>query len=94
MRALHNFYVIDRNTQKEHKLTENYIRFTNEFSDNNFNFFNIEKIPQDINKIWVLCYEPLTGFNCNVSIHEKKEWVLLESMKMHLSSANLFLIKK
>ena len=44
--------------------------------------------------LWILCYEPLAGFNCNIQDDDKKEWVLKNTKKMHLLNARLFEIKK
>ena len=66
----------------------------NEFKKNKFKLLNIENLSSSSERIWILCYEPLTAFNCDISEEDKKVWVLKDTKKMHLLNARLFEIKK
>ena len=75
------------------EIVENYIISVKEFKNENFKFFNINNLPSDIKMVWVICYEPLMGFNCTFSSNKKMSWILTDTKKMHLLNAKLFEIK-
>ena len=75
------------------EIVENYIISVKEFKNENFKFFNINNLPSDIKMVWVICYEPLMGFNCTISSNKKMSWILTDTKKMHLINAKLFEIK-
>ena len=75
------------------EMIESYIKSTKEFGSNNFRFFNINKLPSDIRVFWVICYEPLTGYNCNVLNDKTKGWILSDIKKFYLVNSQLFKIE-
>ena len=77
---------------RESKLVENYIKTLKEFKYNNFKIFNINSIPAYEKMIWVICYEPLLGFNCTVPSEIKEGWNLISTKKTHLVNSKLFKI--
>ena len=79
---------------QSHKLVENYLVNIDEFKKNNFKLLNIENLSSGSERIWILCYEPLTAFNCDISEEYKKVWALKDIKKMHLLNARLFEIKR
>ena len=77
---------------RESKLVENYIKTLKEFKNNNFKIFNINSIPPHEKWIWVICYEPLLGFNCTIPSEKKEGWNLVSTKKTHLINSKLFKI--
>ena len=75
------------------KIIENYIQSLNVFKNNNFKILNINNISSDINKLWVICYEPVMGYNCNIPTDIQKSWTLYESEKLHLLNVQLYGIR-
>ena len=54
-------------------IIENYIVSIKEFNNKNFKFHNINKIAPEIKMLWVICYEPVMGYNCNISNDKQKK---------------------
>ena len=77
---------------RELKLVENYITSLKEFKNNNFKTFNIDNIPSNEKMIWVICYEPLLGFNCAIPSDKKNGWNLIGAKNTYLVSSKLFKI--
>ena len=75
------------------KIIENYIVSIKEFKDINFRFYNINKITPEIKMLWVICYEPIVNYNCNIPGDKKKTWILNDNKKMYLVNAQLFEVK-
>mgnify|MGYP001289810664 CR=1 FL=1 len=77
---------------REIKLVENYISSLKEFKNNNFKTFNIDNISSNEKMIWVICYEPLLGFNCAIPSDKKNGWNLIGTKNTYLVSSKLFKI--
>ena len=77
---------------RELKFVENYIKSLKEFKNKNFNVFNINNPPSDIKMFWVICYEPIVGYNCTIPSNKKKGWNLVSTKKTHLINSKLFKI--
>jgi len=77
---------------RELKLVENYISSLKEFKNNNFKIFNIDNISSNEKMIWVICYEPLLGFNCAIPSDKKNGWNLIGTKNTYLVSSKLFKI--
>jgi len=75
------------------EIIENYILSVKVFKNNNFKILNIDNISSDINKLWVICYEPVMNYNCNIPTDIQKSWTLYETKKLHLLSAQLYGIR-
>ena len=75
------------------EIIENYILSVKIFKNNNFKILNIDNISSDINKLWVICYEPVMNYNCNIPTDIQKSWTLYETKKLHLLSAQLYGIR-
>ena len=75
------------------EVIENYILSTKEFKNKNFKILNINNISSDIKMLWVICYEPVMGYNCNISSDKRKSWALKNIKKMYLLNAKLYEIK-
>ena len=58
----------------ELKLVENYVKTLKEFKNKNFKIYNINNIPKDEKMLWVICYEPLVGFDCTLPNNKENEW--------------------
>jgi hypothetical protein len=71
----------------------NYILSVDVFKNNNFKILNIDNISSDTKMLWVICYEPVVGYNCNISNDKRKNWVLNETKKLHLLNARLYGIR-
>ena len=75
------------------EIIENYILSVNVFKNNNFKILNIDNISSDTKMLWVICYEPVMGYNCNISSDKRKNWILNESKKLYLLTAQLYGIR-
>jgi len=75
------------------EIIENYILSVNVFKNNNFKILNIDNITSDTKMLWVICYEPVMGYNCNISSGKRKNWILNETIKLHLLKAQLYGIR-
>jgi hypothetical protein len=75
------------------EIIENYILSVKEFKNKNFKILNINNISSDTKMLWVICYEPVMDFNCNISRDKRKNWILNETKKLHLLNAQLYEIK-
>ena len=75
------------------KLVENYIKSLKEFKNNNFQIFNLNDLPKSQTEIWVICYEPLVGFDCSLPREKNDTWILLETKQNHFLNSRLYEIK-
>ena len=71
-------------------MIESYIKSTKKFKNKNFNILNIDNLPSDIKTIWVICYEPVVGFNCAITNNKKSTWILRDAKKVYLVNAKLY----
>jgi hypothetical protein len=71
----------------------NYIFSVDVYKNNNFKILNIDNISSNTKMLWVICYEPVVGYNCNISNDKRKNWVLNETKKLHLLNARLYGIR-
>ena len=76
----------------ELKIVENYVKTLKEFKNKNFKIYNINNIPKDEKMLWVICYEPLVGFDCTLPNNKENEWNLVTTKKNHLLNSRLFKI--
>ena len=74
------------------KTVENYVKTLKEFKNKNFKIYNINNIPKDEKMLWVICYEPLVGFDCTLPNNKENEWNLVTTKKNHLLNSRLFKI--
>ncbi len=77
----------------ELKLVENYITSLNEFKTKNFKIYDINKISKDEKIVWVVCYEPLIGFDCTLPNNKENTWKLIKTKQSHLLNVSLFNIE-
>ena len=77
----------------ELKLVQNYVRTLKEFKDKDFKLFNINDITNKQKMIWVICYEPLVGSDCNLPSNKKSMWTLIETKQNHFLNSKLYKIK-
>ena len=65
--------------------------FKHKYYDKRINlFYNINNIPKDEKMLWVICYEPLVGFDCALPNNKENEWNLVITKKNHLLNSRLF----
>ena len=69
------------------------IRHILESKNKNFKILNINNISSDTKMLWVICYEPVMGYNCNISRDKRKNWILNETKKLYLLNAQLYEIR-
>ena len=75
---------------RELKLVENYIKTLKEFKSKKFKIYNLETIPAEKKMIWVVCYEPLVGFNCKLLINKINKWQVVDTKQYHLLNLKLY----
>ena len=75
------------------EIIENYILSVNVFKNKNFKILNLNNISSDTKMLWVICYEPVMGYNCNILNDKRKNWILNDSKKLHLLNAQLYGIR-
>jgi len=76
----------------ELKVVENYIASLNEFKSKNFKIYNINQISKDEKMLWVVCYEPIIGFDCTLPNNKENKWKLVTTKQTHLLNVRLFKI--
>ena len=69
--------------KKNLNLCEKNYYYVNQLTPNN-------KIYTDVKKIWIICYEPLVGYNCELKDIKKNEWILLDSKNFYQINAKLY----
>ena len=52
----------------------------------------INNIPKNEATIWVVCYEPLVGFDCTLPNNKEENWSLMSTEKNYLLKSRLFKI--
>ena len=77
----------------ELKVVENYISSLKEFKNKKFKIYNINKISRDEKMLWVICYEPLIGFDCTLPNNKESKWKLIKTKKNYLLDSKLFKIE-
>jgi hypothetical protein len=75
------------------KLVENYIKTLKEFRKEDFKIFNLNDLPKYQKKIWVICYEPLVGFDCTLPNDKKDTWILIKTKQNHFLNSRLYEIR-
>ena len=69
-------YMMDKEKKdpyRERDIIKNYIKnFDN--VDKNYLLLNQEKLPSDLNSIWLICYEPIVANECKKNIRINKEF--------------------
>ena len=72
------------------EMIESYIKATKEFKNKNFSIYNIDNLPSNMKALWIICYEPLVGFNCSIANDKKSSWILIETKKRYSVNATLY----
>ena len=76
---------------RERDVIKNYIKNLNVI-DKNFLFYDQDKIPSQLNSLWLLCYEPLLAGKCKENIRIKENFEIKKEISSYLLTA--FLLKK
>ena len=82
---------IDKTTLE---IMNNYIQSTTVFKINDFKLYDFYNIPADVKKIWIVCYESFTGYDCGIPSNKTMYWTLLDNKKLHLLKVKLYEIYK
>tara|TARA_B100000674_G_scaffold317578_1_gene264277 strand:+ start:117 stop:629 length:513 start_codon:yes stop_codon:yes gene_type:complete len=77
----------------ELKLVQNYIGTLKEFRENDFKLFNLNDVTEEQKMIWVVCYEPLVGSDCDLPSDKKNVWTLIKTKQNHFLNSRLYEIK-
>ena len=88
-----NLAVSAKVSKRMTKLVENYIKTLKEFKKEDFKIFNLNDVPKNQKMIWVICYEPLVGFDCTLPDDKKDAWILIETKQNHFLNSRLYEIK-
>ena len=77
----------------ELKLVQNYVKTLKEFKNKNLKLFNLNNVTKKQKMIWVVCYEPLVGSDCDLPGDKKDMWKLIETKQNHFLNSRLYEIK-
>ena len=88
-----NLAINEKASIRMKKLVENYIKALEEFKRGNFKIFNLSDVSNNQKMIWVICYEPLVGFDCTLPNDKKDTWILIETKQNHFLNSRLYEIK-
>ena len=88
-----NLAINEKASIRMKKLVENYIKALEEFKRGNFKIFNLSDVSKSQKMIWVICYEPLVGFDCTLPNDKKDTWILIETKQNHFLNSRLYEIK-
>ena len=61
---------------------------------NNLEIFDFYNLPDDINNVWVICYERFTGPTCEFPENKSANFKLIDSIKFYLVEAKLIQVNK
>ena len=73
--------------QKTYPVLKNYIINLEIFKNNNFYFNEINHYVNNKKDFWLICYEPVVGFNCKININEDIDYNVVETFTFHLINA-------
>ena len=71
-------------------VTENYLLSLNTFKKNKIAYHKLEKIPPAVTKVWIICYQPIMGFDCSLPEEKFSMWNKVEKKKLYLIEATLY----
>ncbi len=77
----------------ELRLVQNYIETLKEFREKDFKLFNLNDVTEKQKLIWVVCYEPLVGSDCDLPDDIRDVWTLIETKQNHFLNSRLYEIK-
>ena len=81
-------------TKKTLSIVENYIKSNIIVKKNNLEIFDFYNLPDDINNVWVICYERFTGPTCEFPENKSANFKLIDSIKFYLVEAKLIQVNK
>jgi hypothetical protein len=85
-----NLAVSEKASKRMAKLVENYIKTLKKFKKEDFKIFNLNDVSKNQKMIWVLCYEPLVGFDCTLPNDKNDTWILIETKQNHFLNSRLY----
>ena len=71
-------------------ILENYLTSLGKKNNKNIKYYELQNIPSSLSKIWVICYEPITGFDCSLSSDFTDSWKKIETKKFYHSQLSLY----
>ena len=77
----------------ELRLVQNYIETLKEFREKDFKLFNLNDVTEEQKMIWVVCYEPLVGSDCDLPNDKRDVWTLIETKQNHFLNSRLYEIR-
>ena len=83
-----NIYVLSEH-EIHSKIVSNYTKAIILKENTNFNFLNKFR-KNDINEFWVLCYEPLNQFKCDLKENNSEELIKKDQVRFKLINATLY----
>ena len=72
------------------KVTINYAKNIHTAKKNNFNFYNSYDDYLNLNKIWLICYEPINQFDCSPKKFFFADWSENDAIEYHLIKSKLY----
>ena len=88
-----NLAISAKASKRMTKLVENYIKTLDEFKERDFKIVNLKDVSKNQKMIWVICYEPLVGFDCALPNDKKDAWILIQTKQNHFLNSRLYEIK-
>jgi len=71
-------------------LLHNYLNALSKKNNKKIKYYELEKIPKSFSTIWVVCYEPLMGFNCSLPENFTNFWKKTKTKKFYHSQLYLY----
>jgi hypothetical protein len=78
------------NNDINEKITINYSKNTLVAKMKNINFINSKSNYSTLDKVWLICYKPINGFNCSPESYNFLNWSVNDSVEYKLINSTLY----
>ena len=87
---VNNFIILGPDIQS--MLVKNYIKNLKEFDKSKYKIHDEINMTGNTKLIWMLCYEPINGFDCSISEITENKVTLIDEKQYHLLNSKLYKI--
>ena len=78
------------NNDINEKITINYSKNTLAAKTKNINFINSKSNYSNLERVWLICYKPINGFNCSPESYNFLNWSVNDSVEYKLIKSTLY----